>query len=227
MNHLLRTGTGRRTLVLVNDFGAVAVEPELVTASDGEVLTLANGCACCSLSSPLIEMLVALRERDDRPELLIIETSGVADPESIGHHAMIPGFRLAGIVVVADAETIRARAQHALVGRTVQRQLHAAGLVVLNKTDLVQPEALRQVHEWLSEASPSAVVVHAQHGEVPVARVEMNWVSVRTEPPMTSSLAPGFVVPIPTLPLLSMTMRLVELVEKPSLFAAGRYMPLV
>lgn len=171
VNHLLRTGTGRRTLVLVNDFGTVAVEPELVTASDGEVMTLANGCVCCSLSSPLIETLVDLRERDDRPELLVVEASGVADPEPIAHHAMIPGYRLAGIVVVADAETVRARAGHQLVGRTVRRQLAAAGLVVLNKVDLVPPAAVTQLREWLSAEAPSAIVVEAQHGAVPVPMV--------------------------------------------------------
>jgi G3E family GTPase len=171
VNHLLRAGTGRRTLVLVNDFGAVAVEPELVTSNDGEVLTLANGCVCCSLASPLIETLVALRERPDRPELLVIETSGVADPEPIAHHAMIPGFRLAGIVVVADAETVRARSHHELVGRTVQRQLAAAGLVVLNKVDLVSVAAVDELRAWLTQAAPSAVVVEARHGAVPVSFV--------------------------------------------------------
>ncbi len=171
LNHLLREGTGRSTLVLVNDFGTVAVADELVAARDGEMLTLTNGCVCCSLASPLIDTLVGIRERADAPELLIVEASGVADPEPLSHHAMIPGFRLSGIVVVADAETIEARAGHELVGRTVIRQLRSAGLMVLNKTDLVGPAAIERLHDWLRTVAPSAVVVDAEHGAVPVAMV--------------------------------------------------------
>lgn len=171
VNHLLREGTGRRTLVLVNDFGKVAVADELVAARDGEVLTLTNGCVCCSLASPLIDTLVDIRDREDGPELLIVEASGVADPEPLSHHAMIPGFRLSGIVVVADAETIEARAGHELVGRTVARQLQSAGLLVVNKTDLVRPAFLADLHGWLRSMAPRAVVVDAEHGAVPVALV--------------------------------------------------------
>lgn len=171
VNHLLREGTGRRTLVLVNDFGKVAVADELVASSDGATLTLTNGCVCCSLASPLVDALVDIRERAEPPELLVIEASGVADPDPLSHHAMIPGYRLSGIVVVADAETVVSRASHELVGRTVLRQLRAAGLVVLNKTDLVSPEALARTRGWLDEVAPSAAVVEASHGIVPVALV--------------------------------------------------------
>ena len=171
VNHLLREGTGRRTLVLVNDFGKVAVADELVASSDGATLTLTNGCVCCSLASPLVDALVALRERPDPPELLVVEASGVADPEPLSHHAMIPGYRLSVIVVVADVETVMSRASHELVGRTVLRQLRAAGLVVLNKTDLVGPEALARTRRWLDEVAPSATVVEASHGVVPVSLV--------------------------------------------------------
>ncbi|MEN9644428.1 MAG: hypothetical protein RL238_1097 [Actinomycetota bacterium] len=171
VNHLLREGTGRRTLVLVNDFGKVAVADELVAARDGETITLTNGCVCCSLASPLVDALVELRGRADPPELLVIEASGVADPEPLSHHAMIPGFRLSGVVVVADAETVRARSAHELVGRTVLRQLRAAGLVVLNKTDLVDAATLTRLHAWLAEAAPTAVVLDAVQGAVPVSIV--------------------------------------------------------
>lgn len=171
INHLLRTGTGVPTLVLVNDFGKVAIADELVASRDSETLTLTNGCVCCSLASPLIDTLVAIRERDHPPELMVIEASGVADPEPLSHHAMIPGFRSGGIVVVVDAETIQARARHELVGRTVLRQLRSAGLIVLNKTDLVDDERVSRLHVWLNETAPRAVVVDAVHGEVPVPMV--------------------------------------------------------
>ena len=166
VNHLLRTGTGLRTLVLVNDFGSVAVDAELVEADDGEVLTLVNGCVCCSLSSPLADTFEAIRSMRPRPELVILETSGVADPAPVAHHATTPGFRLDGIVVVADAATVRRRAADELVGRTVLRQLAAADLVVLNRTDLAGPAQLEGLGAWLDEVAPGTDRVLTAHGRV-------------------------------------------------------------
>lgn len=175
VNHLLLAGTGRRTVVLVNDFGKLAIDEELIAASAEGVITLTNGCVCCTMVSPLIDTLAALRAAEPRPELLVIEASGVADPASISHHAFTPGFRLEGIVVVADAETVQARARHDLVGRTVLRQLDAAGLVVLNKVDLVEAEQRAALHDWLAQVAPSARVLDAQHGRVPPALLAGSW----------------------------------------------------
>ena len=166
VNHLLRTGTGLRTLVLVNDFGAVAVDAELVEADDGEVLTLVNGCVCCSLSSPLADTLDAIRAMQPPPELVVLETSGVADPAPVAHHATTPGFRLDGIVVVADAATVRRRAADELVGRTVLRQLAAADLVVLNRADLAASAQLEVLEPWLDLVAPGADRLLTEHGRV-------------------------------------------------------------
>ena len=126
VNHILRSGTGRETLVLVNDFGEIAIDGDLIEADSDGVVTLVNGCSCCALSTPLIEFLVSLRERETRPQLLIIEASGVANTALVASHAMIPGFRLEGVVTVVDAETIGARLSDDYVGNTVQRQIEAA-----------------------------------------------------------------------------------------------------
>lgn len=171
VNHLLRQGTGRRTMVLVNDFGSVAVDADLIEAADDDMLTLTNGCVCCGLSSPLIDTLVELRERNDRPELLVVECSGVADPMTVAHHAMIPGYHLDGVVVLADAETVRRRAADPVVGRTVRRQLAAADLLLLNKVDLLPDGAADGLADWLSSEAPGAVVVRSVRSEVPVAAV--------------------------------------------------------
>jgi G3E family GTPase len=167
VNHLLRTGTGLRTLVLVNDFGAVAVDAELIEADEGEVLTLVNGCVCCSLSSPLAETFETIRAMRPPPELVVLETSGVADPAPVAHHAMTPGFRLDGVVVVADAATVRRRAADELVGRTVLRQLAAADLVVVNRADLATPAQLAGLGSWLDEVAPGTDRVLTEHGRVP------------------------------------------------------------
>lgn len=171
VNHLLREGTGRRTLVLVNDFGSVAVDDALVDSRDGDVLTLANGCVCCGMSSPLVEMLVQIRDEGlgGGPELVVVETSGVADPETVARHAMIPGFRRDGVVVVVDAETVRRRAADPIVGRSIERQLRAAELLVLNKVDLVDRATLAAVRDFVAGRAPRAGIVETSRGEVPVA----------------------------------------------------------
>jgi G3E family GTPase len=166
VNHLLRTGTGRRTTVLVNDFGSIAIDQDLIVATDGSTITLANGCVCCGLAGTLMDTLLAIRDQPEPPEHLIIEASGVADPGPISHHALTPGFRLDGIVVVADAETVRRRASDRVVGRTVQRQLRSAELLVLNKLDLVSAESAASLREWAHTAAPDAVLIDAIEAQV-------------------------------------------------------------
>jgi len=168
VNHLLRTGTGRRTTVLVNDFGSIAIDQDLIVATDGSTVTLANGCVCCGLAGTLMDTMLAIRDQPEPPDHLVIEASGVADPGPLSHHALTPGFRLDGIVVVADAETVRRRAADPVVGRTVQRQLRAAELLVLNKLDLVSTESASSLRAWARTMAPDAVIIDAVESQVAV-----------------------------------------------------------
>ena len=169
VNHLLRTGTGRRTTVLVNDFGSIAIDQDLIVAADASTVTLANGCVCCGMAGTLMDTMLAIRDQPDPPDHLVIEASGVADPGPISHHALTPGFTLDGIVVVADAETVRRRAADRVVGRTVQRQLRAAELLVLNKLDLVSAESAAALKAWARTMAPDAVLIDAVEAKVPVS----------------------------------------------------------
>ncbi|MEI7619682.1 MAG: GTP-binding protein [Actinomycetota bacterium] len=168
VNHLLRVGTGRRTTVLVNDFGSIAIDQDLIVSNDGAMIGLANGCVCCGLSGTLMETMSAIRNQPDPPEYLVIEASGVADPGPISHHALTPGYRLDGVVVVADAETVRRRSADRVVGRTVQRQLRAAEVLVLNKLDLVDADAAHALQQWARTMAPDAVILDAVEAQVPV-----------------------------------------------------------
>lgn len=168
VNHILRSGTGRETLVLVNDFGEMAIDGDLIEADSDGVVTLVNGCSCCALSTPLIEFLVSLRDQESRPQLLIIEASGVANTALVASHAMIPGFRLEGVVTVVDAETIGERLSDDYVGNTVQRQIEAADVLVINKTDLAGAVDVERASELLGSLAPGALVVEAVNAEVPI-----------------------------------------------------------
>ena len=169
LNHLLRNGFRRRIAVLVNDFGSIGIDGDLIADADGQTITLTNGCICCSVGSDLMRALWTVRDRPDPPEHVVIEASGIADPGPVAHHALTPGFDLDGVVVVLDAETVRRRERDPVIGRTIRRQLAAADVLVLNKTDLVAPADLEGLDAWLAERAPKVPVLHAVDADVPIA----------------------------------------------------------
>jgi G3E family GTPase len=168
LNHVLQDAGDRRLAVLVNDFGAINIDAELVQSRDGEMLSLTNGCICCGIGGDFIAALARLRDVDDPPEQVVVEASGVADPAQIAIFGDMPGYRRDAVVVVADAETVRARADVEHTSLAVRAQLRAADLIVVNKTDLVAAPALEQLRAWLRElAGPSTSIVDAAFGNVP------------------------------------------------------------
>jgi G3E family GTPase len=168
LNHVLRDAGDRRLAVLVNDFGAINIDAELIESREGEMLSLTNGCICCGIGGDFIAALARLRDVDDPPEQVVVEASGVADPTQIAIFGDMPGYVRDAVVVVADAETVRARAEDEHTGHQVLAQLRAADLLVINKTDLVEPAALAELRVWLrSIAGPSTSIVDASFGNVP------------------------------------------------------------
>lgn len=167
LNHVLRHSGGRRYAVLVNDFGSLNIDASLIENRDGDVVRLDNGCLCCSLVGGLAAALHRLQGLDPRPEHVIIEASGVADPTRLGHYAFVAPFTPAGVLVVADAETVREKALDPFVGDAVLRQLRGGDLVVLNKTDLVDETALAAVADWLRSTVPDARHIEVSHGQIP------------------------------------------------------------
>ena len=168
LNELLRDAGERRLAVLVNDFGAINIDAELVESGAGAIVRLENGCICCSVGGDFIGALAFLRDGPDAPEHVVVEASGVADPGAIVVLGDMPGYRKDAAVVVADAETVRARAEHDATRHQVVGQLRAADLLVLNKTDLVDAASLHETHAWLRElVGPSTAIVETAFGAVP------------------------------------------------------------
>jgi G3E family GTPase len=150
LNRLLAEPHGLKLAVLVNDFGSVNIDASLIANRDGETISLTNGCVCCSIGDNLGLALYDLAERLDGPDHVIVEASGVADPGKIAHYAAShPRLVPDSIVVVADAETIRARADDKYVGDLVRRQLAAADVIVLSKTDLVDADSCWSTRQWI------------------------------------------------------------------------------
>jgi G3E family GTPase len=187
LNHLLRHAQGRRIAVMVNDFGAVGIDADLIESSDGEVMSLAGGCICCSVGSDLVAALMGLAQRVPPPDLVLIETSGVALPGSVARGARLaPGIEIDAVVVLVDAETIRLRANDRHVGDTVVQQLAEADLLVLNKIDLVDAPALATTRHWLAGIAPHARIIESVEARVP-AELILGLVDETEAPPRRSS----------------------------------------
>ena len=152
--------------MLVNDFGALDIDGGLVAAHGGDTIALANGCLCCTIGDSLVTTLLGLLERPERFDHIVVEASGVADPGRIADLALLePRLARDGVIVVVDAAQVRERAADRRVGDTILRQLKAADLLVLNKTDLA--EDLPALRDWLS-AQSMAPTLEARHGDVPL-----------------------------------------------------------
>lgn len=168
LNYILLHTQGIRYAVLVNDFGSINIDADLIESQEDEVINLANGCICCSMAGGLTNAMFAIREREPRPDRVLIEASGVSDPHKIAQNAYLPGFCLDSILVLADAELIRKHAKDKYVAKQVVQQLKSADLLLLTKLDLISDEQRRQVREWLNDLVPEIRIVEVNNGLLPL-----------------------------------------------------------
>jgi G3E family GTPase len=171
LNQLLRENDGMRLAVIVNDFGDIGIDADLIVGHEGDTINLTNGCICCTISDGLVNVLDDLHRRADHIDHVVVEASGVSDPVRIGHYAGPFGFELRGVIVLADAEQIRRQVGDKYVGDTVISQLCGADIVLLTKTDLVDGDQLIEVRRRLDDLVPGATVVDAPFGQLPKAVV--------------------------------------------------------
>jgi G3E family GTPase len=157
LNAVLRGGHGARIGVIVNDFGSVNIDAALIANRSGETISLTNGCVCCSIGNSLALTLHDLAAREDSLAHIIIEASGVADLQRVASFgASHPRLTLDSVIVVADAETVRTLADDEYVGDLVRRQLEAADVIVLSKTDLISADEQHSVRSWFAIEVPGA-----------------------------------------------------------------------
>ena len=124
INRLLAEPHGARLMVLVNDFGAINIDAELLESADEDTLTLSNGCVCCTIGGDLFMAIGDALDRVPRPDHLVIEASGVAQPAKIANAALAERELLySGIVTVVDALNYPALARDSLVGEQVKTQV--------------------------------------------------------------------------------------------------------
>ena len=170
LNRMLRDAGGKRFAVLLNDFGELNIDAELVASNTGDTIALTNGCVCCSIGDDLSSALINVLESRTPFDAVVIEASGVSDPWRIAQVGLAaPELSLEAVIVMVDAAAILAQARNPLLTDSLERQLKAADLIVLNKTDLVDDKERSRVREWISSVVGLLPVFETSDAAVPLA----------------------------------------------------------
>ena len=176
VNHLLRQADGRRLAIMVNEFGELPIDADLIEAQGDDIISLAGGCVCCSYGNDLMMAMMELAKMNPRPDHIVLEASGVALPGAIFNSlTLLADYSVDGVIVLADAETVEARSSDKFMADTVLRQLHDADIVLLNKSDLVSAQALQKTSIWLGERAPNGVVIATSRARIPVEIILQNF----------------------------------------------------
>ena len=152
LNRILNGDHGLRVAVLVNDFGSINIDTELVVGIESDVISLANGCVCCSMRGDLIEAVETVMLRPEKPQYVLLEASGVADPSGIAttftDASLRERIRLDSIICVMDADQLFETPEQMALKLW---QIAFSDLLILNKVDLVTPGHVDTIKEWLDE----------------------------------------------------------------------------
>jgi G3E family GTPase len=169
LNRILNGDHGLRVAVLVNDFGSINIDADLIVGVEGDVVSLANGCICCTMRDDLVEAVTSVIERPERPEYILLEASGVADPSGIAVTFVDPNLRdlirLDSITCVVDAEQVFVAPEQM---ELKIRQIAFSDMVVLNKVDLVDATEKAKIVEWLDHWLHRYRLIEAERCEVPL-----------------------------------------------------------
>src|SRR5580692_2809202 len=173
LNRILSEPHGKRYAVVVNEFGEIGIDNELVIGADEEVFEMNNGCICCTVRGDLIRIIEGLMKRKGRFDAIIVETTGLADPAPVAQTFFVDEdvkktARLDAGVTVADAKWLSARLRDA---PEAKNQIAFADVIILNKTDLVTPAELREVEARIRAINPYARLHRAQKCNVDISEV--------------------------------------------------------
>jgi len=169
LNHILSNQQGLKTAVLVNEFGEIGIDNDLVIATGDDMVELSNGCICCSINGELLEAVYRILDRPDPVDYLVVETTGLADPLPVAMtflgSDLRDATRLDSIITLVDAENFGGEM---LEGEVARSQIVYSDMILLNKTDLVDQPRLAAVEEQLRAIKTDARILHAVKGEVPL-----------------------------------------------------------
>ncbi len=173
LNRILTEQHGRRYAVIVNEFGAIGIDNDLIVGADEEVFEMNNGCICCTVRGDLIRIIEGLMRRRGKFDAIIVETTGLADPAPVAQTFFVDQdvgerARLDAVVTVADAKWLTERLKDA---PEAKNQIAFADVVLLNKADLVSPAELDAVESRIRALNPQARIHRTTKCDVPIAEV--------------------------------------------------------
>ncbi|MEQ8481121.1 MAG: GTP-binding protein [Hoeflea sp.] len=173
LNRILTEDHGKRYAVIVNEFGDVGIDNDLVVDADEEVFEMNNGCICCTVRGDLIRIIEGLMRRRDRFDAILVETTGLADPAPVAQTFFVDEdvrskAKLDAIVTVVDARHLLGEIDRA---HEAQEQLAFADIILLNKIDLVNEQELGAVESRIRRINPTAVIRKSQRCQVPLDQV--------------------------------------------------------
>jgi G3E family GTPase len=160
---------GRRITAMVNDFGALNIDAELIATKHGNQISLANGCVCCSIGDDLMRSFMEVMQQTPLPDHIIIEASGVAEPSRIaGFAAVDRQLRLDGIVTLVDASAHNVHSKDPYLADNYAKQIEAAHLLLISKPDLADAATLENLEKELATQKPDVPMAQVTHGALPI-----------------------------------------------------------
>jgi G3E family GTPase len=177
LNRILSDDHGRRYAVIVNEFGEIGIDGELVVGAEEEVFEMNNGCVCCTVRGDLIRVVGGLMRRQTSAErgfdAIIVETTGLADPGPVAQTFFVDedvraGTRLDSVTTVVDAKHVLSTIE---VSAEAREQIAFADQIVLNKADLALPAELAEIEQRLRRLNPLAPIHRAKRADVPLEAV--------------------------------------------------------
>ena len=173
LNRILTENHGKRYAVIVNEFGEVGIDNDLVVGSEEEVFEMNNGCVCCTVRGDLIRILTGLMKRKGGFDAIIVETTGLADPGPVAQTFFVDDevrakTKLDSVTTVVDAKHVELRLDDS---REAREQIAFADQIVLNKTDLVTEADLQRVEARIRRINPLAPIHRAMKSNVPLETI--------------------------------------------------------
>jgi G3E family GTPase len=173
LNRILSEPHGQKFAVIVNEFGEIGIDNDLIVGADEEIFEMNNGCVCCTVRGDLIRIIEGLMRRKGRFDAIIVETTGLADPAPVAQTFFVDDAvgrkaKLDAVVTVADARWLKDRLRDA---PEAKNQIAFADVILLNKTDLVSEADLREIEARIRGINPYARLHRTERCSVPIAEV--------------------------------------------------------
>ncbi|MGQ9869404.1 CobW family GTP-binding protein [Leptodesmis sp.] len=169
LNHILANQQGLKTAVLVNEFGEIGIDNELIISTDDDMVELSNGCICCTINNDMVEAVYKILERQEAIDYLVVETTGLADPLPVALTFLGTELRdmtrLDSIVTVVDAENF---SLDLFNSQAAYSQITYGDIILLNKADLVDEAKLTNLEDRIREMKEGARILRTVRGEVPL-----------------------------------------------------------